>query len=188
MINPRSNFVVIRINDPMAYISEILLGRITKISGYEGAVTVKLEKSFTENIPDLESVFLEIDGRPVPFFISDSEYSGADILKLRFEGYNSIEKVSEYVGCRVFLTSGTTETFQTDNLSTLAAYTVFTKDDILLGSITEIIQNPGQWLLTIMSPGNKEILIPLHEDFIVSIDNLKKIVVMDIPDGLTDIN
>ena len=76
----------------MAYKSNILLGRITKVSGYEGAVTVKLEKIFTENIPQMESVFLEIEGRPVPFFISDSEYSGADILKLRFEGYDSIEK------------------------------------------------------------------------------------------------
>ena len=172
----------------MAYINEILLGRITKISGYEGAVTVKLEKSFTENIPLLESVFLEIDGRPVPFFISDSEYSGADILKLRFEGYNSIEKISEFTGCRVYLTSGTKDNSQNDDLRTLIGYTVFRIDDNLLGSIIDIIQNPGQWLLTIMAPGNKEILIPLHEDFIVSIDNLKKIVVMDIPDGLTEIN
>ena len=54
----------------MAYKNDILLGRITKVSGYEGAVTVKLEKIFTENIPQMESVFLEIEGRPVPFFIS----------------------------------------------------------------------------------------------------------------------
>ena len=65
----------------MAYKNEILLGRITKVSGYEGAVTVKLERIFSENLPHMESVFLEIEGRPVPFFISDSEYSGADILK-----------------------------------------------------------------------------------------------------------
>ena len=78
----------------MAYRSNILLGRITKLSGYEGAVAVKLEKIFTENIPEMESVFLEIEGRPVPFFISGIEYTGADILKLSFEGYNSIEKVS----------------------------------------------------------------------------------------------
>ena len=55
----------------MAYNSDILLGRITKVSGYEGAVTVRLEKIFFENIPQMESVFLEIEGRQVPFFISD---------------------------------------------------------------------------------------------------------------------
>ena len=87
---------------PMAYNSNILLGRIIKVSGYEGAVAVKLEKEFTENIPQMESVFLEIEGRPVPFFISDSEYSGADILKLKFEGYESVDKdqgIHQDAGC-----------------------------------------------------------------------------------------
>ena len=50
----------------------------------------------------MESVFLEIEGRPVPFFISESEYSGADILKLRFEGYDSIEKISEFTDAEYF--------------------------------------------------------------------------------------
>jgi ribosomal 30S subunit maturation factor RimM len=61
----------------MTYKSDILLGQIIKASGYEGAVTVKLEKDFFDNIPNIESVFLEIEGRPVPFFISETEYSGA---------------------------------------------------------------------------------------------------------------
>jgi 16S rRNA processing protein RimM len=172
----------------MAYSSNILLGRITKISGYEGAVAVKLEKTFTENIPPLESVFLEIDGRPVPFFISGYEYSGADILKLRFEGYESIEKISEFTGCKVFLTSATSESPDAEDLGNLTGYSVMINKDKLLGSVTEVIRNTGQWLLVIKSPSEKEILIPLHEDFIVSLDDDKKILEMDIPDGLTDLN
>ena len=53
----------------MNYRCNILLGRVTKTSGFEGAVVVRLERSFIENIPQIESVFVEIDGRPVPFFI-----------------------------------------------------------------------------------------------------------------------
>ena len=116
--------MVIRINDPMAYNSDILLGRITKVNGYEGAVTVKLEKIFFENIPQMESVFLEIEGRPVPFFISDSEYSGADILKLKFEDYDSIEKISEFTGCRVFLTTGIPAENPADDIQSLIGYKV----------------------------------------------------------------
>ena len=172
----------------MAYTSDILLGRITKISGYEGAVTVKLEKTFTKDIPHLESVFLEIDGRPVPFFISGSEYSGADILKISFEGYESIEKVSEFIGCRIFLTSGRSESLHKDEIRDLTGYVVLDHDDSLIGTITDIIQNPGQWLLSIVSTSKKEILIPFHDDFIMSIDDNKKVIVMEIPDGLTDIN
>lgn len=172
----------------MAYTSDILLGRITKISGYEGAVTVKLEKTFTEDIPHLESVFLEIDGRPVPFFISGYEYSGADILKISFEGYESVEKVCEFNGCRIFLTSGRSERPQIDEMRNLTGYVVLDQDDSLIGTITDIIQNPGQWLLSVVSTSKREILIPFHDDFIVSIDDNKKFIVMEIPDGLTDIN
>jgi 16S rRNA processing protein RimM len=173
----------------MAYKSNILLGRITKVSGYEGAVTVKLEKSFTENIPQMESVFLEIDGRPVPFFISGYEYSGADIMKLSFEGYESDEKAGSFIGCRIFLTeTGSDNTHTKADTNNLTGYKVFLPDSNLLGIITDIIENPGQWLLIIESPAKKELLIPLHEDFIVSIDKKKKSLIMDLPEGLTDIN
>ena len=90
----------------------------------------------------MESVFLEIEGRPVPFFISDIDYSGADILKLRFEGYDTAEKISEFVGCRVFLTSGPKEK-TTENEPNLIGYSVVIQEDMILGTISEIIQNPG---------------------------------------------
>jgi 16S rRNA processing protein RimM len=171
----------------MSYNNKILLGRITKVSGYEGAVNIKLEKIFSENIPQMESVFLEIEGRPVPFLISDLEYSGADILKLTFEGYNTIEKISEFVGCRVFLTAGIPEN-KNEEVPGLNGYEVFVQDGKLLGTIQEIIDNPGQSLLSITSLKNKEILIPLHEHFIVSIDKKNRILLLNIPEGLADIN
>jgi 16S rRNA processing protein RimM len=172
----------------VAYKNDILLGRITKVSGYEGAVTVKLEKIFAENIPLMESVFLEIEGRPVPFFILDMEYTGADILKLWFEGYNAVEKISEFTGCRVFLTTGLSYENQKEKNPDLIGYKVFVQDDKLLGSISEIIPNSGQLLLNIKSINKKNILVPFHEHFIVSIDKKKKIILMDIPEGLIDIN
>ena len=173
----------------MAYINNILLGRITKASGYEGAVAVKLEKIFTENIPQMESVFLEIEGRPVPFFISDIEYSGADILKLSFDGYNSSGKISEFIGSRIFLTNNMPGNIdQKSDDQTLIGYTVYTQEGNIIGPVSDIISNNGQWLLNIISSDRKSILIPFHEDFIISIDKRKKKVVMDIPEGLLDIN
>jgi 16S rRNA processing protein RimM len=172
----------------MAYKSGLLLGHIKKIAGYEGAVAVKLEKIFSENIPEMESVFLEIEGKTVPFFISYSEYSGADILKLKFRDYDSIEKISEFAGCRVFLTTDITPEDQENDIQNLKGYKVIMQGNQLIGIITEIIPNPGQLLLNIISSQNKEILIPFHEHFIVGIDKKKKILIMDIPDGLTEIN
>jgi 16S rRNA processing protein RimM len=173
----------------MAYKSNILLGRITKLSGYEGAVAVKLEKIFTENIPQMESVFLEIEGRPVPFFISNLEYSGADILKFSFEGYNSSDKISEFIGCRIFLTDDILDNdSQSSDSQTLIDYSLYSQEGNLIGLVSDILSNNGQWLLNISSSDRKSILIPFHEDLIISIDKRKKKVVMDIPEGLLDIN
>jgi len=172
----------------MAYDSNILLGRITKVSGYEGSVTVKLEKILTENIPEMESVFLEIEGRLVPFFLSDLVYSGADIIKLRFEGYDSVEKVTEFTGSRVFLTTVIPVDKQSEDIQSITGFKVYINEDEFLGSIAEVILNQSQWLLNIVSPKNKNILIPFHEDFIVSIDESEKVIVMDLPEGLIELN
>ncbi len=171
----------------MSYNSNIFLGRIIKVNGYEGAVIVKLEKIFTENIPRMESVFLEIEGKPVPFFISYSEYNGADILKLKFEGYDSAEKIKEFIGCNIFLTSNIIQKNQSETITDLIHYKVM-HNGLLLGSVSDVIQNPGQLLLVVLSAYNKEILIPFHQHLIVNIDKRKKIIVMDIPEGLTEIN
>mgnify|MGYP001434106677 FL=1 len=172
----------------MTYRNDILLGRIIKVSGFEGAVTVKLERLFSEKLPNMESVFLEIEGRPVPFFISDVDYSGADILRLKFDGYNSSGKVAEFVGCRLFLTTPETFNNKIEEINSLVGYKVVTSENITIGAINEVIQNPGQWLLSVISDSDKTILIPLHEDFIVKIDNAKKLLIMELPEGLTDIN
>jgi 16S rRNA processing protein RimM len=172
----------------MAYSSNISLGRITKVNGFEGAVTVRLEKTFIENIPHMESVFLETEGRLVPFFIADSDYSGADILKLKFEGYGSIEKISEFVGCRVFLTTAISDSEEKEDVTVFTGYQVFSQNKTPLGIISEVVLNPGQWLLSIRTENNKELLIPFHKDLIVNIDRKRKSIIMDIPEGLTEIN
>jgi 16S rRNA processing protein RimM len=172
----------------MTYIPGILLGQITKTSGFEGAVLVRLEKKFIENIPEPESVFLEIEGRPVPFLISSLEYPGADALKLSFEGYTSVDKVEEFKGCNVFLTTPSEEGRDESDLSLLKGFKVADQDNTIIGKIREIITNPGQLLLEIVTDSNEEFLLPFHEDLIIRIDRRRKVVSMEIPEGLLDIN
>jgi 16S rRNA processing protein RimM len=172
----------------MPYTPGILIGQITKTSGFEGTVIVRLEKRSIENIPEPESVFLEIEGRPVPFFISSFEYAGGDILKLSFTGYDSSEKVTEFRGCNVFLTSGSREEEADEGLMLLKGYSVLDKAIDPVGTVREVISNPGQFLLDIETAGGKQVLVPLHEDLIVSIDRKRKRIIMDIPGGLREIN
>jgi 16S rRNA processing protein RimM len=172
----------------MSYKNQILFGRIVRINGYDGTVTVKTEERFTENIPDLESVFIETNGKPVPFFISMAEYSGGDTLKLKFKDYESSEKISEFNGSRIFLTTALGEDSIPAVDNGVTGYKVFLRNNKQLGNVLEVIHNPGQDLIYVQSADKKEILIPLHSDFIVDIDEKSGIIIMDIPEGLTEIN
>lgn len=164
----------------------ILLGQITKTIGFDGTVNIRLEKKFINNIPELESVFLEIDGKPVPFFIEQLVESGPD-LRVIFEDYGSVEKIGEFRGSKVFLVTGEDTHKDEPDLSSLQGFTVFNQKGKKLGLIMEVIPGP-QLLLSIKSKNQDEILIPLHEDLIISVDDVKKTISMEIPEGLTDIN
>jgi 16S rRNA processing protein RimM len=172
----------------MAYIANILLGRISKAHGFEGAVTVKLEKSFIDEIDDMESVFLEIEGKPVPFFVEESEYPGGNILRLKFTGFNNVDCVNEFAGCKVFLTSALEENPDIKVNFSIEGYKICLPDNAVLGIVKKVMENPGQWLLEITSSDGKELLIPYHEDLILGIDHRKKIITMKLPEGLIDLN
>jgi 16S rRNA processing protein RimM len=55
-----------------------------------------------------------------------------------------------------------------------------------LGVIQEIIEQPHQLLVTILYQG-QEAYIPLHEESLKGVDHVKKIVSVELPDGLLDL-
>jgi 16S rRNA processing protein RimM len=172
----------------MAFSDKILLGKIIKSFGFDGAVTVKLEKPFQDRLPEFTAVFLEIEGKAVPFIVSSCEKPDSAQLRLVFEGYDSLEKIREFTGCRIFLLSAGSGKKEENDLTGLIGYKITDTDNDMLGSIQEIIENPGHILLGIQSAGDSYFFVPFHEDLIVNIDNRKKIITMDLPDGLRDLN
>ena len=70
----------------------------------------------------------------------------------------------------------------------IESFKVTLNDGSLAGTVTEIFENPGQWLIKIETEEGKELLIPFHEDLIIKIDRKNKTICMDLPEGLTEIN
>jgi 16S rRNA processing protein RimM len=168
--------------------NNILLGKITGVHGKDGTVTVKVIKDFSEDIPELESVFLEIEGIPVPFFIEYIELINPGTIHIKFEDYDNISKVSEFTGSSVLIPNRADFNNNRKEGQALTGYKVFSDSNNSVGIIEEIIQNPGQWLFKVRSGEKDYILVPVHEDLIVEINHENRIVRMIIPDGLTDIN
>jgi 16S rRNA processing protein RimM len=172
----------------MARTKTILLGKITKINGFEGAVTVRTERNFSGKIPDTESVFLEIDGRPVPFFIEYMEQFPDGSIRMKFEDYDSSEKIKEFAGCNVLISADGQDLSVASETGDLVGFRVLSENGEDIGIVKELISNPGQFILRVSDTLGKEILLPLHEDLIVGIDQDRKTITMTIPDGLLDLN
>ncbi len=173
----------------MTYNAEILLGKITRLHGYQGFVSVKLEKSFIGNIPEMKSVFLIVEGIPVPFLISGIEYPGAETIRFAFMGYESQEKIAEFVGCEVYLTEKNMPGpgFGREK-GDITGFSVNGDDGKIIGKVKGLIENPGQLLAEVIDKEGDTILIPLHADLILKTDFRKRLLVVKLPEGLTEIN
>lgn len=166
----------------------IELGIITKCHGIRGQVVLRLNNLGFDDIKDMESVFIIIDGLPVPFFISEYEERSKDTLILTIDELNGEKEAKELIESRVYIRSSQLEqsqhTFIQSNM--LVGYHVMDVKLGEIGVISEILQFDQNPLLRILNK-KKEILLPLNENFIFDIDTENRILHVKAPEGITDV-
>ena len=160
------------------------IGRITKPYGFEGAVVVRSEGGITREPEHGEPVFVVIDGIPVPFFTREAFAPSPDTLVISFDDYLTVESVNSMRGCEVVTSH---EEDLKEDINTLAGYTLIDKRSGFRSVIARVMENPGQ-MIAVITAAEGEILIPMHEDLIISIDKKRKLIEMSLPSGLTGIN
>ena len=74
-----------------------------------------------------------------------------------------------------------------DDLKALKGFTLTDTVTGLSGTVTGIIQNPGQLMAIALIKG-VEVYIPLHPDLILSVDKRHKAITMALPEGLISLN
>ena len=167
-----------------------LIGKLSKTHGYDGGVTVTLDVDNPEDFETLESVFVEFNGKLVPFFINKIAYAGKTNLRLSFLDYNSDKKIDEFIGCSLYLPDDCfpeSDEEIDEGLSIFIGYTAIdVKTKKKIGTISDIIENPAHPLFEIVSNG-KSYLIPAVEDFITAVNEEKQIIEFTLPEGLLDL-
>lgn len=167
----------------------ILLGRIVKLHGFRGSVVIALEDEVSANEFEMEQVFIEIDGIPVPFFIASSSRVSPETMIASFDYYESEKKMSEFVGCSVFADLQSKSPGGEISIGDLMeGFTLMTSEQIVIGTIVKVDELPMQTMLTALKPDGKKILVPLSEELITGFDREGKKIFMDLPEGLEEIN
>lgn len=172
----------------MTYNANILLGRISKTYGHFGFVVVRLQGP-SDNIWNNreEPVFIEVDGKPVPFFIEDSEQPDRDHVRVKFDGYDNSEVVEEFVGCNVLTASSRVEENDDLDVMALVGYTLLDGNNNEVGIIDDIQDNASQYLLSVLH-GDNSFFVPIHEDLIIDLNQQDKTITLSIAEGLIDLN
>lgn len=163
------------------------LGKIAKKFSFKGEVLLYLDTDEPELYEDLESVLVEINKNLIPFFIDNASLHKNDFLRVKFEEVDSEEEAESIIGCEIYLPLSMLPKLEGNKFyfHEVIGFEIEDKRVGVFGKIVSINDSTAQPLFEVLN-GEKEILIPMIDHFIIEIDRKNKKVIMDLPEGLIE--
>ena len=172
------------------------IAQVLKSNGTDGELVLGFRDIAPEDINLQEPVFIIFDGLPVPFYIESFTKRGNTKALVRLTDISSMEDVEEIAGKAVYIEDDQIAelSLEEDGFAALVGWMVLTPqipdqvgDDemslIEVGEITEFYDIPNNPCIEVETE-NGAVMIPLHEDLILSIDPEYQEIIMQIPAGL----
>ena len=170
----------------------VSIGFTKKPYGIKGELKLKILDAYLEDFARAEVLFLGIDGRKIPFFVEAVRMDGP--LLIKFEEKDTKESASQLAGKEIFLRE-LDLSFDEKRKNSVAdlkftAYVGYILEDVnfgKIGTIKEVIEYPQQEMAIVLYK-EKERLIPLNEHLVVRIDKDEQKILLDLPEGLLELN
>jgi len=169
------------------------IAQVLKSNGTDGELVMGFREIAPEDINLNEPVFIFFDGLPVPFFIESFTKRGNTKALVRLTDICSMEDVEEIAGKAVYIEEDNLPemSFEEDGYAALIGWMVLTPEDASdmdsdlyeIGEITDFIDIPNNPCIEVETE-NGAVMIPLHEDLILSVDQENLEIIMQIPAGL----
>lgn len=164
------------------------LGKIVRKHSFKGEVVIKLDTDEPELYQNMESVFVDLGNNLIPFFIEKSLLQKGNQLRVQFEDMCSEEEADAVLKSDVYL--------PLDLLPKLAGNKFYFHEIIgfkivdlnygLVGTIDGVNDKTAQPLFEV-SNGDKEVFIPMIDDFIKKVDRENKTIEVETPAGLIEL-
>lgn len=162
------------------------IGIINKPHGVKGEVSFTFTDDIFDRVEDCDYLVLLLDGILVPFFIEEYRFRSDNVALVKFEGIDSTEKARTLTNVEVYYPVKFMD--DQEEISSWNYFIGFRVEDIhhgCLGTVVDV-DDATMNVLFVIENGDEEVLLPAHEEFILNIDRKKKILKVDIPDGLLD--
>ena len=163
------------------------IGYIMKPHGLKGGVSIALDPEAPETFDDIQTLFIEVDERLLPYFIESISLKGNRAF-LKLEEVNTPEEARSISKSTIFLPktsrakSARGEFYDDEVID----FSVVDSDVGVLGKIVEVVQAGPNKLLAVDFRG-REVLIPLNSPFITSVNKSSKRITVTLPEGFLEI-
>ncbi|WP_452229618.1 MULTISPECIES: ribosome maturation factor RimM [unclassified Lacinutrix] len=164
------------------------LGKIVKKYSFKGEILVKLDTDEPDIYDGLESVFIDLRGNLIPFFIENAQLHKSELLRIKFEDVNTEEDADAILKSNLYLPLEFLPKLEGDKFyfHEIIGFTVKDTNFGDVGIITGINDTTAQALFEIDRDGI-EILIPMNDHFIKKVDKENKVILVETPEGLIDL-
>ena len=164
------------------------LGAITRLHGVRGQVRVYLDVDNPSAYKKLESVYVDINNKLVPFSISQVQIIKNSQAIFTFSKVNTYDDAAALVGKALYLPDELLPDLSADQfyLHEIIGYMLIDENRGELGEIKDIFDYGVNRVVQVFYQ-SKELLLPLHQDMIVKLDKEKQQVVINTAEGLIDL-
>ena len=156
----------------------IAIGKITRTHGKRGEVQCLMENEYWDNA-DATFLILSINNILVPFRVLDWQGKGSDSLIFQLDHITDELEAQQLIGHHAYMLKS--DISEEDEIlptwQSLLGYQVIDTDQGNLGTITDVDETTINTLITL----NNNQLIPLHEDFIIDIQQDQQQITICLP-------
>ncbi|MBP3354132.1 MAG: 16S rRNA processing protein RimM [Bacteroidales bacterium] len=164
----------------------IKIGKVTKTHGVSGELSCTfINDIFGED--DAPYLVVDIDGIFVPFFIEEYRFKSDVTALIKFEDIDDTDSAKLLLGRELYFPMKYLSDEDVNNFGEgLVGYKIYSNKS-LIGTVSAVDDTTANILFSIITESGDEILIPATDDFVESIDENKREIIMSLPEGLLEI-
>lgn len=164
------------------------IGVFNKPHGIHG----ELSFTFTDDIFDrveAEYLICLLDGILVPFFLEEYRFRSDTTALVKLEGVDSAERARMFTNVPVYFPIHHAGDAPEPEEVSWDYFTGFRIEEVHLGHLGEVteVDNSTINTLFVVDHRGEELLIPAQEELIVEIDGKHRVITMDLPEGLVNL-
>ncbi len=170
----------------------ISIGTILKPHGVRGVLKFIADYDFSEDFLKANVLYLQLSSeKNIPYIIETFEEINRKEYLVKFEDINTKEAAEKLVKKEVFIAENLFEKWMIEDeydtsFNYIIGFNLLNEKQELIGKIEDVIDLTSHEIAQVFI-NSKEVLVPLEESLILEIDEEKKQVVMNIPEGLLEI-